>query len=171
MLCDQVLGNVDADPSRYEGKTLDPLPLSWRDCTRRAVRGRTEGGRSIGVLLPRGARLHHADVLLESGTYAVFVNVQPCDVLVADFVDGVAIACAALELGNLHVPVEVTNDLQLVTLPDGPSRAALECYAADVRHEVRRFTPLRATVSGSSVRLAESFSLSRPAAQLTKSRE
>ena len=41
MLCDRVLGNVhDEPPARYAGKTHDLLEITWRDCTRRALRAR-----------------------------------------------------------------------------------------------------------------------------------
>jgi urease accessory protein UreE len=77
-------------------------------------------------------------------------------VWVAEFVDAAALAAAALELGNLHVPVEV-DGARLVTVPDGPVRAILDKYAASWRAEVRRFQPLRATVSGAEAQLSATF--------------
>jgi urease accessory protein UreE len=181
MLCDRVLGNVGSDDAgRFAGRPTDVLELTWRDCLRRAVRGRTNGGLPIGILLPRRTRLRHGDVLADdavAGTLVV-VDVQPCEVWVADFADSTTLATAALELGNLHVPVEVAAPQSLVTLPDGPVRAVFDRLARSWRSEVRRFEPLKATVLPSDVRLAAGFATVRrpPAAvadapQLTNSRE
>ena len=170
MLCDRILGNVaSADPARFAGKEHDVLDVTWRDCARRAVRGRTRGGSAVGVLLPLGTTLRHGDVLVEDDHRIVSVNLLPCEVWVANCADAASLANAALELGNLHVPVEATADGQLVTPPDGPARGVLDRYAERWRPEVRRFQPLRATVIGTSgnLRLAESFQLKRAAATVT----
>ena len=89
MLCDRVLGNVDSDaPGHYTGRERDVLELSWRECARRAVRGRTAGGRRIGVLLPRGEHLRHGDVIADGDAMGlVVVSVLPCEVWVAEFAD------------------------------------------------------------------------------------
>jgi urease accessory protein len=185
MLCDRVLGNVDSDDTgRYAGRARDVLELTWRDCARRAVRGRTAGGRRVGVLLPRGAHLCHGDVIADDdATGLVVVSVSPCEVWVAEFADAVALATAALELGNLHVPVEVAaascDALSLITPPDGPTRGVLDRLATAWRTEIRRFQPIRATVLAGGLRVAESFVVvrrlsgdasTRPV-QLTNSRE
>src|SRR4051812_8569646 len=149
MLCDRVLGNLGRDDdARFAGKARDVLELTWRDCARRAVRGVTRGGLRVGVLLPLGQCVGHGDVVFEDGSSFVEVHVLPCEMLVANFADSVSIANAALELGNLHVPVQVLSELQMGTLPDGPVRAVLARYAASWRVETRRFAPLRATVTG-----------------------
>lgn len=184
MLCDRVLGNIaSADPALFAGKEHDVLDVTWRDCARRAVRGRTRSGLALGVLLPLGTTLRHGDVLFEDDRRVVTVNLLPCEVWVADFSDATSLANAALELGNLHLPVEVTADGQLVTPPDGPARGVLDRYVERWRPGIRRFQPLRATVlgTGGNLRLAESFQLKRAAApvaapaaavsQLTNSRE
>lgn len=195
MLCDHVLGNVYGErASHYAGKKHDLVALTWRDCTRRAVRARTGSGRQIGVLLPLGATLRHGDVLLETEDRLAVVDVTPCEVWVADFPDAASMASAALELGNLHVPVEVAGVLQLVILPDGPTRGALDRHAGKWRPDVRRFAPLRATVTGPAAdsagitrgaaarsagaghptrgfRIADQFTITNPPPQLTKSRE
>jgi urease accessory protein UreE len=164
MLCDRVLGNVGSDATgRYAGRPRDALELTWRECARRAVRGRTANGLSVGILLPPGAHLRHGDVIADDDAAGlVVVAVSPCEVWVADFADAAALATAALELGNLHVPVEVADPLRLMTPPDGPSRGVLDRLAAAWRAETRRFQPLRATVSAGGLRVAESFKVMRP---------
>jgi urease accessory protein UreE len=160
MLCDRVICNVDNDPpERFAGKARDVFEIAWRDATRRAIRGWSEGGLSIGVLLPLGMALRHGDVILEMDSSVVVVHVTPCEVWVAEFCDAASLATAALELGNLHVPVQVAGGLELVTLPDGPTRGILDRHATTWRPEVRRFEPLRSTVTSGSVRLARNLQL------------
>jgi urease accessory protein len=169
MLCERVLGNVGTDsPGRYAGKVRDALQVTWRECARRAIRGRTERGIHIGVLLPLGLNLRHGDVILETQTTVVVTYVIPCEVWVAEFTDARALATAALELGNLHVPVEVLDGSQIATLPDGPTRGVLDKHAATWWPETRRFNPLRSTITSGSVRVAPNFELRN---QLTNRRE
>jgi urease accessory protein UreE len=99
-------------------------------------------------------------VVFEDGRSFIEVHVLPCEVLVAEFADATSLANAALELGNLHVPVEAAG-LRLITLPDGPTRAVVNRYASTSRLENRRFNPLRATVLGGEVALADKFQVKR----------
>jgi urease accessory protein len=169
MLCERILGNVGTDPpGRYAGKVRDVLQVTWRDCARRAIRGRTERGINIGVLLPLGLHLRHGDVILETHSAVVVTHVIPCEVWVAEFSGASALATAALELGNLHAPVEVIDGSQLAALPDGPTRGVLDKHAATWWPETRRFNPLRSTISSGGVRVAPNFELRT---QLTNRRE
>ena len=162
MLCDTVRGNVFVDdPARYAAKERDEVELSWRDCTRRAVRATSRTGRKIGILLPLGEQARHGDVVYEDDHAVVFVTLRPCEVIVAEFAEAGALARAALELGNLHVPVEATGRLQLITLPNGPAAGVIGRHASASRREVRRFEPLRATVVGNEVRTANGFRVTK----------
>jgi urease accessory protein UreE len=174
MLLDRVIGNVaPGAPGPSPPARRDTLELTWRQCFRRAVRGRTAGGVEVGVLLPPGVVLRHGDVLAggEAPASEVMINVISCDVWAAVFADASSLAAAALELGNLHAPVEVSGDKLLVTVPDGPVRAVLDKYALSWRPDVRRFHPLRATVNAAALRLDPSFRLVPGPPQLTNSRE
>ena len=162
MLCDRVLGNVASlPPDQLAGKTIDTLDVTWRDCARRAVRGTTRGGVAVGVLLPLGQSLRHGDVLFEDAARVVVASVIPVEVWVASFEDSASMAAAALELGNLHVPVEVADGPALVALPDGPTRGVFDRRCAKWEVRVRRFAPLRESVLGSELRLASSFGVRR----------
>ena len=162
MLCDRVLGNVASlPPDRRAEKTIDTLDVTWRDCARRAVRGTTRGGVAVGVLLPLGQSLRHGDVLFEDEARLVVASVIPIEVWVGSFEDPRSMAAAALELGNLHVPVEVTDGLALIALPDGPTRGVFDRRAAKWETQRRRFAPLRETVLGGELRLSSTFGVRR----------
>lgn len=164
MLCDRVLGNVATiSPDRLADRAVDTLDVTWRDCARRAVRGTTRGGVSVGVLLPLGQSLRHGDVLFEDHVRLVVASVIPVEVWVAGFETASSMAAAALELGNLHVPVEVAEGTTLIALPDGPTRGVFDRRAVKWQPQLRRFAPLRETVLGSELRLASTFGVRRAA--------
>lgn len=152
---------MSGDPARYAAKSRDEVELTWRDCARRAVRARSRGGTAVGILLPLGESVRHGDVVYEDDSAIIVVTVAPCEVVVAEFADPISLAKAALELGNLHVPVEASGTLALTTLPDGPAAGVFRRYASGTRRDVRRFEPLRATVLGSEVRLSDTFGVRR----------
>ena len=52
MLCDQVLGNLDTEAC--DPQSIDWLDLTWRDCTRRALKKQTRSGIEVRILLPIG---------------------------------------------------------------------------------------------------------------------
>jgi urease accessory protein UreE len=143
MICDTILGNL------YDGKfataPTDWLDLQWHQCIRPALRARTRGGTELRVLLPVGQSLRHGDVLRQAGEATVAVNLLPTTVLVARPRDPRRGWTIALELGNLHVPVEVSDD-EIVLLPDGPGEGVLKRYGEPYSRQLWRFTPLRATI-------------------------
>lgn len=164
MLCDCILGNVvSLAPDRIAGKAIDTLDVSWRECARRAVRGTTRGGVAVGVLLPLGQSLRHGDVLFADDARLVVASVIPVEAWVASFESPTSMAAAALELGNLHVPVEVAEGPALIALPDGPTRGVFDRRAAKWVTQLRRFAPLRETVLGGELRLSSTFGVRRAA--------
>ena len=122
------------------------------------MRKRSRAGRAVGVLLPLGATLGHGNVLAEEPDVLVVVNLIECEVIVTQPRDAREMAVLALELGNLHVPVEISGDA-LLTLPDGPVEAVLERYRAAYSIERRRFTPV--AVAGTRVRVASGLNIVR----------
>jgi urease accessory protein UreE len=144
-LIERVLGNV------FDGEDAtmvppDLLPLSWDECLRRALRGRTRGGRDVRLLLPPGLRLRHGDVLLRSASGAVLlaVDVKPCELLRARPGSVGELAALAYELGNLHAPVQILDANALLTIPDGPIEALLGDLNLPYAVTFRRFEPRHA---------------------------
>jgi urease accessory protein UreE len=135
VLIEKVLSNLETAPASDQ---VDWLDLTWFDCTLRALKRRTRAGRSVSVLLPIGTRLRHGDVLSNSPPIAV--NLLSSDVLVVSPPDCAMLARIALELGNLHVPVELAGS-ELIVLPDGPVFGVLERWRCPGVRACRRFTP------------------------------
>jgi urease accessory protein UreE len=142
MLIERIIGNLDdRDSADLACAQVDWLDLTWRDCAKRTVRKCTRGGQDVRILLPLGTHLKHHDVLqTPGGSIRVAVNLRPADVLVAVPRGLAEMGRLALELGNLHVPVEV-REVEMVVLADGPTEALLARLGAPHRRETRRFTP------------------------------
>jgi urease accessory protein len=166
MFCERVVGQIDPD-APPAGLGVDWLDLSWFDCTQRALRKRTRGGADVRVLLPVGQTPRHGDVLHRDDGVAVAVNLLPTAVLVVRPQSIADMGRLAVELGNLHVPVEVAGP-ELVVIPDGPTEALLRKACVPFGRDLRRFVPERASVAGMPVRAGD-FTVSRaPAAPVTE---
>lgn len=143
---------VEAPVGHVADSSLDPAEIDWCDftwaeCFQRALRKRSRNGREFRVLLKIGTTLRHGDVLIASSQAApaVAVNVLPCEVLVARPRDITELAAAAFKLGDLHVPAQLDGD-RIITIPDGPTEAALTELAIPFEIQHRRFEPtLRST--------------------------
>lgn len=146
MLCDRVLYNLHARPAgEAPGRSFseDTLPLQWFDLHARAVRARTAGGRRVDLLLPLGVGLRDGDVVYEDDAVRIVVRVEPVEVLVIRPADARQMAMLAAELGNLHLPLEVT-ETELLTPNDGPAVGVLMRYGLPPVVERRVFHPMRA---------------------------
>jgi urease accessory protein UreE len=148
MICEAVLGNLyDGSFPATAAAPNDWLDLQWHHCVRRALRACTRGGTQLRILLPVGRSLRHGDVLRRDDTGAtVAVNVLPTTVLIARPRDARRGWSIALELGNLHIPVEVTDE-EIILLPNGPGEGVLKRHGEPYQNQLRRFAPLRATTS------------------------
>jgi urease accessory protein len=157
MLFDRILGNISSPDLAISG--TDTVDIEWHECNARALRKNTTVGRSIGILIPIGTTLHDGDVLCtpEDSADKIVVHIPPTDVWAIWPAGAGAMAHVALELGNLHVPVEVGEDV-LFTIPDGPTREVLDRYGVKYELVSRTFSPLRATVL-QGVKLADDFAI------------
>jgi urease accessory protein len=94
---------------RYQGDAAATLvlclPLDRRRRSR--LRARLEGGDEVGILLPHGSILRHADELLGEDGSILRIEAAPERVSVVTTRDGLALARVAYHLGNRHVPVEI----------------------------------------------------------------
>jgi urease accessory protein UreE len=117
------------------------VDIEWSECGRE-LKTQTRSGQPVSVLLPPGQTLRHHDIIYEDAETAIAINVLPCAVIVAPVLDWREMAMLALELGNLHVPVQ----LDYMEIAFIENEAALLVMSAMqipwVRH-VRRFQPVQ----------------------------
>ena len=144
MLCERILGNVEADAFAFSSppRQRDELEIRWWELDRRALRKTTRSGRHVRVLLPLGQALADGDVLFDDGAVLIVLRVAPAEVLVVRPRDATEMGIVALVIGNLHAPAEVIG-WQILIAPDGPVEAALRELGVPFERQVRRFRPLR----------------------------
>lgn len=115
-LVDAVLGTVETMKTRF--RVEDPLLLSSEERASPHMAGRTEGGRSLRVSLPRGSELNDGDVLALDGDVAVVVRAAPEPLILVRPASPLDWGVAGFQLGNLHRPVRFGDDAMLT--PDDP---------------------------------------------------
>ncbi|HWE00926.1 MAG TPA: hypothetical protein VG326_00850 [Tepidisphaeraceae bacterium] len=144
MLCERVLGNLDANPTEFSNppRRIDELELNWWELDRRALRKNTRGGFDVRVLLPINKFLAGGDVIYDDGEMLVTVRVAECEVLVLKPRDPFEMGSAALEVGNLHAPAEVVGN-EILVVADGPVEAAIVALGIPFARTIRRLHPRR----------------------------
>ena len=160
MWCEQILYNSPAPAeSGFQGREVDYIDLGW-DERSSVIKKRTRGGEEVRVVLTPPSRPRHGDVLFEDAHRVVIVQVNPTEVVVAGPAPARAMAEAALELGNLHWPTQLTES-SIIFPPNDVAIAVLDRLAIPRRTELRRFDP--AEISALPVAdFAKSFQLLAP---------
>lgn len=133
MLCEQIFGQViDEDP------TVDWVEVSALQTTRRALKLVSQNGHCVRVLLPRGERLRHRDLICVNPKIAV--RVRPMEVLIL-YPSAIEQALRlGAEIGNLHLPMEFAENY-LLTPDDGPVRRIADELGVRYVVEKRIFHP------------------------------
>lgn len=140
MLCERVIRNLgDGTAAERRQQTLDYLDVQWNECGR-VLKNQSRAGRTVRVLLPPGQTVRHNDVVYEDDATAIAVCVTPCEVILADVPDTRQMCLLALELGNLHLPVQLENE-RIAFTEDAVAMAVLETMQIRWRREVMRFEP------------------------------
>jgi urease accessory protein len=129
-----VLGNLTELDRPVEA--VDELDLTAEERDRAHLRARSRGNRELIISLPRGAELHHGDVVYIEGGVAVVVVAAPEDVLEVSPRTPREWALAAYQLGNLHRPARFLPDA-ILTPYDRSSAETLRALGV-ATHRVKR---------------------------------
>jgi len=111
------------------------------------------------LVLSIGQYLRHGDILSRDLTSVIAVNVILTKVLVAHPPNAATMAQLALELGNLHLPVEIAAN-EVIMIPDGPAEAILARMEIPFSTDIRRFSPELCSARN-LVLCSDDFSMSR----------
>jgi urease accessory protein UreE len=138
MLCDKVIrnGGLTIDCGN---RTIDWIDLQWNQCVG-VLKRRSRAGESVQILLPRGQVVRHHDVIYEDANRSIIVNVEPCEVIIAKPGSFGETALLALELGNLHLPVQLANS-ELIFIEDESAMRVLSALQMAWRRNLQRFEP------------------------------
>ena len=103
-----VLGTVETLRERIESE--DALLLNSEERAGAHLVGRSEGGRSVRISLPRGTEINDGDVLALDGTTAVVARAASEALYLVRPGDALNWGVAGYQLGNLHRPVRFGDD-------------------------------------------------------------
>lgn len=134
MICRGPVGCVAEDAAG-----VDWVDMDWTHTLRRALRLTSRGGRRVDVLLPPGGRLKHGDVLVGEDV-PVAVWLMTIDLLEIRCIDPIIRARVAFDLGNQHLPAQMTPR-SILTPDDGPARAIAAARHAEIEVIHHRFYP------------------------------
>jgi urease accessory protein len=112
LLIRAIVGN--AHEARFAGRRVDRFLVSSTDASKRRLRGRTDAGIDVAILLEPGAYLAEGAVLDDDGERVVAVERKPEEALIirlSSVLDRSELVRQAVRLGhafgNQHVPIEV----------------------------------------------------------------
>ena len=103
-----VLGTVESLRGRIGSE--DALLLNSEERAGAHLAGRSEGGRSVRISLPRGTEINDGDVLALDGTTAVVARAAPEALYLVRPGDALNWGVAGYQLGNLHRPVRFSDE-------------------------------------------------------------
>jgi urease accessory protein UreE len=158
MLIEAPSGNIFERAGDHQ--SIDWIDLTSAECSTRAMRKCTRGGREIRILLNLGTVLRHGDVLIDRTDSApmVAVNVIPDEVIVASVRDAAEIAALAYKLGDAHVPMQFC-DGAIITAADPLVQAEVDAMGIEYTIEQRRFSP--SFRSASQIVFSDTFEITR----------
>ncbi len=90
-----------------EGQPSDRLALTWESRRRSRLKARTEGGREVGLFLPRGTILTRGSLLRASDGSILGVEAAAEEVSVVTAEDPATLLRVAYHLGNRHLRIQV----------------------------------------------------------------
>lgn len=100
----------------------------------------TQGGRHVGVFLPRGQTLRHGAILTNSQGFKVRVDAAPEELTVVKCEDSLLLARACYHLGNRHIALQILpNELRF--LADHVLDQMLVGLGLAVEHQTLPFEP------------------------------
>lgn len=145
MICQDIKGNIfdqDLLTVNEELYGFEIVAISWDECAKRILRKKTDLSHEIGISLPYQTTLRHGDILLQDDEHMILVFVQPCEVLVSFAASIQELGVLAYEIGNRHLPLQITEKGEIVLLPDQPTQLLLKKLGAHYEKQSRRFQPI-----------------------------
>lgn len=143
MLCTQILGNA-FDSGLTSGNEelygFEIVALNGEESSKE-LRKKTDLGREIVISLPPNTLISHGDILYRDEDNTILLFLQTCEVAVV-YADSMRqIVNLAYELGKRGLSLELSDDGQLVLLPDRGTLEWLEKLNVRYELQIRRFQP------------------------------
>lgn len=146
MLIQQKSGNINTID--INNRNIDWLQLQWYEAGKRILRRQTLAGNDISLkFLDKNPALTQGDVLYESDSLIIAIEILPCDVLVIQPANPFEMASICYEIGNKHLPLFLDNNELLVPF-EMPLFRLLSAQGYAIKQDKRKLLhPLRTTVA------------------------
>ena len=118
----------------------DTLTLPYNERQKSRQPAVTQGGRHVGVFLPRGQTLRHGAILTNSQGFKVRVDAAPEQLSTVKCNDQLLFARACYHLGNRHIALQIMPD-ELRYLTDHVLDKMLVGLGLTVEHHTLPFEP------------------------------
>jgi len=118
----------------------DTLTLPYNERQKSRQPAVTQGGRHVGVFLPRGQTLRHGAMLTNSQGFKVRINAAPEELSVVKCAEPLLFARACYHLGNRHIALQILPD-ELRYLADHVLDQMLVGLGLIVEHHTLPFEP------------------------------
>lgn len=108
MLCEEVLGNIAEEHfGEYAVENVDYVDIEWHETFKKIHKKVSSKGNEIGIRLGNEVLTHglkQGDVLFESPSYILAVNIPPCEAIIIEVDEHHPhmIAKVCYEIGNKH---------------------------------------------------------------------
>lgn len=146
MLIQQKSGNINT--ININNRNIDWLQLQWYEAGKRILRRQTLAGNDISLkFLNKSPALTQGDVLYESDSLIIAIEILPCDVLVIQPANPFEMASVCYEIGNKHLPLFIDNNELLVPF-EMPLLRLLSANGYVIKEDKRKLLhPLKTTVA------------------------
>jgi urease accessory protein len=146
MLIQQKSGNVNT--IEVNNRKIDWLQLQWYEAGKRILRKQTLAGHDIALkFLDKNPALTQGDVLYESDSLIMAVEILACDVLVIQPANPFELASVCYEIGNKHLPLFFDKNELLVPF-EMPLFRLLSAQGYTIKQDHRKLlNPLKTTVA------------------------
>lgn len=136
ILIEKVIGHTGQLST--ENRTLDVLDIDWFDAGKSTFRKTTRSGVEVAIRKDTATPLSDGDILFMDETTAIVVHILPCDCIVFQPADMREMGTICFEIGNKHMPLFLTDELEVIVAYEDPLFKLLERSGYAPRKESRQ---------------------------------
>lgn len=136
ILIEKVLGHTSQ--LSIGGRTADVLDIDWFDAGKSTIRKTTRSGTEVAIRKDTATPLSEGDILYMDDTTAIVIAILPCDCIVFKPADMREMGTICFEIGNKHMPLFLTDELEVIVAYEDPLFKLLERSGYAPRKETRR---------------------------------
>lgn len=136
LLIEKVIGHTSQLST--EGHNTDVLDIDWFDAGKSTIRKSTRNGVEVAIRKDTAHPLSEGDILFMDDTTAIVISILPCECIVFKPADMREMGTICFEIGNKHMPLFLTDELEVIVAYEDPLFKLLERSGYAPRKESRQ---------------------------------